>query len=191
MEAKRVVTKQELLELVPELTETDFNYLYNIAKGASYKDFVKKYQKEGLLNENEQFKDNLIRQLILDTVITSKTPAKDNLKTIASEMRDLFPEGIKPGTHYSWRGSLQEIVQRLTKLQSKFNVQLNKDEILDATRRYIDSFNGDTKYMQICKYFIYKNSVKNEMLEFNSALLDYMENKESNNNNEDWITNLQ
>lgn len=191
MEAKKVVTKNELLTLVPEMTETDFNYLYNIAKDASYKEFVEKFQKEGILDDNEKIKDELIKKLILEVVITSKTPAKDNLTSIAEEMRLLFPEGLKPGTHYSWRGSLAEITQRLNKLQVKFNIQLNKKEVLEATQRYINSFNNDTRYMQLCKYFIYKNNIKGDMIEFNSALLDYMENKEINNNsNNDWLTDL-
>lgn len=185
------MTKQEFLSIFgSDITDTDFNYLYNLARCASYQDFLNKFSED--INPDGTFKNLEVQEVILSMVDMTPKPIKNNINNIAEAIQSQFPLGLKPGTNHSWRGSHAEIVQRLDKLQIKLNIQLNFDEVLDATKRYIQSFNGDYTYMQICKYFIFKNTVKNGMSEFNSALLDFMENKENANESSNaWVDNLQ
>lgn len=111
---------------------------------------------------------------------------KDEIMQIAEEMRSLFPEGKKEGTPYYWKDSKNIIAKRLATLIKKYNIKYTKEEIIEATRSYIQSFNGNYQYMQLLKYFIYK---KNNEGEFVSQLLSYMENKDQTSNN-DWTSEL-
>lgn len=184
------MTKQEFLNIFStDISDTDFNYLYNLARDASYNDFLNKFSED--INSDGTFKNLDVKNLILSIVDIQPKPIKNDLTNMAEAIQSQFPVGLKPGTNYSWKGSRAEIIQRLDKLQIKLNIQLNFDEVVDATKRYISSFNGDYTYMQICKYFIFKNTIKNGMTEFNSALLDFIENKEVINPNTSWTDNLQ
>lgn len=184
------MTKQEFLNIFStDISDTDFNYLYNLARDASYNDFLEKFSED--INLDGTFKNPDVKNLILTITDIQPKPIKNDLTSMAEAIQSQFPQGLKPGTNHSWKGSRAEIVQRLDKLQIKLNIQLDFDEVVDATKRYISSFNGDYTYMQICKYFIFKNTIKNGMTEFNSALLDFIENKEVINTNTSWTDSLQ
>ena len=100
---------------------------------------------------------------------------EEKLTELAKRLRDLFPKGIKDGTNNTWRGSEQEIVSKLIKLETKFKLNLDIEECVAATQSYIDSFNGNFRLMQTLKYFILKNiSVVGE-LEIKSELLAYLD----------------
>ena len=103
-------------------------------------------------------------------------------------MRDLYPSGKKPGTNYSWKDSGIVIAQKLKTLVAKFRCSFTEEEALEATKRYIESFNGNYKYMSILMYFIYKN--KNSEKEFDSQLLSYIENEAQSDDDYDWTAEL-
>lgn len=123
--------------------------------------------------------------------------SKDNLeryKALADKMREVYPKGLKPGTNYQWRDSTGIIADRLIKLVAKYNIEFTDEEAVDATQRYIASFNGNYKYMQILKYFISKQKpVEGAPAEQNSQFLSFLQNKEGDNvivSNQDWTANL-
>ena len=75
-----------------------------------------------------------------------------------------------------WRDSKIIIAKRLRALVKNTGITLNEEEVLDATRRYVTSFNGDYTLMRVLKYFISK---KDKITgEESSELLSFMENKE-------------
>ena len=72
-------------------------------------------------------------------------------------------------------------------------------EIIDATKSYVNSFNGDYRYMQLLKYFIWKNKVTGGELvdgrmvgevEKQSQLAAYLEDTEETQIATDWDTEL-
>ena len=81
---------------------------------------------------------------------------EDRFTSLANKLRELFPSGKKPGYAYTWRDSTSCIADRLKKFSLKYG-DYSDEEIIDATKRYVASFNGDYKYMQLLKYFIWKN----------------------------------
>ena len=99
-------------------------------------------------------------------------------------MRDLFPSGKKPGTNYSWKDSAIVISQKLKILVAKYNCSFTEEEALEATKKYVESFNGNYTYMQLLKYFILKTDKSTG--EIKSDFMSLIENKEDNleNNNE-------
>ena len=68
----------------------------------------------------------------------------------------MFPAGKKPGYAYTWRDSTSCIVDRLKKFFLKYG-DYPDDDIIRVTKNYVDSFNGNYTYMQLLKYFIWKN----------------------------------
>ena len=120
--------------------------------------------------------------------------SSDNLeryRDLADKMREVYPKGLKPGTNYQWRDSTAIIADRLMKLVAKYNIEFTDEEAVSATKRYIASFNGNYRYMQILKYFISKQKpVEGAPAEQNSQFLSFLQNEESTTENQDWTANL-
>lgn len=91
-------------------------------------------------------------------------------------LQNIFPEGKKEGTNIYWRGNSSEVKKKLEVFVAK-NPHITKDDILDATKRYVKSFNGNYSYMRTLKYFISKNENKNGEIVNSSDLLTFIENK--------------
>lgn len=120
---------------------------------------------------------------------TVSNDKKHHLLELAEGMRQIFPEGKKPGTDYYWRDSSKVIAQRLSIFINKYGDDYTDEQILDATRRYVSSFNGNYKFMHLLKYFINKKNI--ETKEDSSELLSYLENANQEDLVEDnWLTEL-
>ena len=115
----------------------------------------------------------------------SRDKQLDN-EVLAKSLQELFPKGIKENTIYPWRDSTKIIAERLTLFFKKFG-EYPKEEVIDATKRYVESFNGNTRYMQVLKYFILKPD--KEVGGSISMLASYLENKEQANN-QNWTTKV-
>ena len=137
-----------------------------------------------LLYDNNTLTDkgkSIVQKVNVDNYLNGKIE-KDNIKDLASELQKLFPAGKKPGTNYYWRGFKQEIIKKLETISNKFDFEFTKEQAINATKRYVDSFNGDYRYMQLLKYFILKNKITENGTEIKSSFMEYIENE---NNNED------
>lgn len=99
--------------------------------------------------------------------------ANQRLDDLAIKIKDLFPEGKKPGTNFYWRSNVPEIKQKLLVFFKKYGDYTDED-VLDATKRYLEAHRIDSRYMQLCKYFIWKQDANKEV---KSELLSYLENK--------------
>ena len=71
-------------------------------------------------------------------------------------MQDIFPQGCKSGTTYSWRDKTETVAQKLRALVVIHHFSFTKEEALKATKEYVDSFSEDKEKMQLLKYFILK-----------------------------------
>lgn len=120
-------------------------------------------------------------------------PDEEKLLELIRNMQEVFPKGLKAGTNNTWRGNKYEIKQKLLKFQDKFNILLDFDKILIATKSYVNSFNGNYKTMHTLKYFILKNVIINGEMEVKSELLSFLDNdisEDDNIINDDFFTNL-
>ena len=126
------------------------------------------------------------------------------MKELAKTLRELYPEGRmidrftgKP-TSYYFRCNQKEIEQKLKTFFFRYGNYTDED-IIDATKRYVASFNGNyqQKGFRQLKYFIWKDDPKQgpdgNYVESISPLLDFLENKESEEgvvvtNSDDWLT---
>lgn len=79
----------------------------------------------------------------------------------------------------------------MLKLKSFFKLYgrtYTEEEILDAARRYVDSFNGDYRFMRLLKYFIWKrDNTEGEV----SELATFIDNDgQEEDVGDDWVTEL-
>ena len=133
----------------------------------------KNHKDKFIINELNPEKDNEYRRLL------SEYKEKDEeFNNLASKMREIFPDGRKAGTAYYWRDSVPIIAKKLKTVVDRFNVQFTEEQALAATRRYVESFNGDYRFMQLLKYFILKTDKATG--DIRSDFLSLLQNPESN-----------
>lgn len=115
---------------------------------------------------------------------------EDEIKELAEKLREIYPEGKMPGTSYYYRCNRADIVRKLKSFFRRYG-DYTPEQIMEATQRYVTSFNGNYTYLRLLKYFIWKDENKDgETLQV-SQLADWIENKgQVNNTNADWTTNL-
>ena len=121
----------------------------------------------------------------------------DRINNLAEELRDCYPKGKMPNTPYYYRCNSREVRQKLKKFFTLYG-KYSDEELIDATKRYIASFNGNYKYLPLIKYFIMKNKkVMDEDGSYHvvevSPLADFLENKEDNNvatASDDWLSTI-
>lgn len=128
---------------------------------------------------------------------TTNIPS-DRFTDLANKLRELFPSGKKPGYAYTWRDSTSCIADRLKKFTLKYG-NYSDEAIIEATKKYVSSFNGDYKFMQLLKYFIWKNKITGEEMqngrlvgevEKQSQLAAYLEDTEDTTLGSDWDVKL-
>lgn len=116
--------------------------------------------------------------------------SNDNRFTLlADKLRELYPTGRKSGTQLQWRDSTAVIAKRLKAFVKRFEVDFSDEQYIDATRRYIESFNGSYQFMQVLKYFIMKSGIEDGMTITNSQLLSFIQNTEADTT-DNWTTQL-
>lgn len=109
---------------------------------------------------------NLIEDLFIKSEFTDKKENR-SIEELANSLREIFPKGKKPGTAYMWRDSTMLITKRLQAFIKKYG-EIDHNKVIMATKKYVASFNGNYTYMQLLKYFIFKDD--------ESQLLSYISN---------------
>ena len=183
-----ITINDKLLEQY-NLSVEEFLILYICSKNYNIKELLDTIIAKGYANKDvfDEFKavisDN-VKDLIADIIINSNKKVINKEKDfliLANKMRDLYPSGKKPGTNYSWKDSGIVIAQKLKTLVAKFGCSFTEEEALEATKRYIESFNGNYTYMQLLKYFILKTDKSTG--DIKSDFMSLIENKEEIKNN--------
>ena len=142
---------------------------------------------------------------VLDEILSDSSgsveKSDEELLELAKQMRELYPQGKMKDrygrmTPYYYRCNNSEVVKKLKKFFTIFG-NVPDEEILDATKRYVASFQGNYTGMRLIKYFILKDDVKpgedGNHVEQISDLATFLENKESEeevvNNDDSWLMN--
>lgn len=123
--------------------------------------------------------DEELQKVLLES--DKDVPKDVDLNYLVGQLRELFPKGIKTGSA-AWRGNVREIKLRLQKFFKIYENTYSDEAIIEATRKYVESFNGNYTYMRILKYFILKDEVKideegNRYVEQVSELANFLENE--------------
>ena len=143
---------------------------------------------------------------VLDEIISDSSgrveKSDEELLELAKQMRELYPQGKMKDrygrmTPYYYRCNNSEVVKKLKKFFTIFG-NVPDEDILDATKRYVASFQGNYTGMRLIKYFILKDDVKpgedGNHVEQISDLATFLENKESEEeevtNDDSWLMNV-
>ena len=125
--------------------------------------------------------DDELQKVLLES--DAEVPKDNDLNYLVGQLREIFPKGIKTGSA-AWRGNKREITLRLQKFFKIYD-KYTDEEIISATKKYVESFNGNYTYMRILKYFILKDEVKvgeeGRYVEQVSELANFLENEMENN----------
>ena len=177
----------------------EFLVLYLCSKDFDIEEIIKSLINKGFANRNLYNKvtaviSNNTKELISSILIDSDKSVIDKdeeFNRVAEKMKEVFPDGRKPGTTYYWKDSTAVIARKLKTLVAKFNFKFTEEQAITATREYVKSFNGDYQYMQLLKYFILKTD--NHTGELRSDFMSIIENGNQQDNlglNDSWLTEI-
>ena len=185
---KNGLTLEEFLVLYLGAKDVDIEYVSQslIAKGLANKDLFF----NGRIVVSDKVKD-LVSTISIDS--DKNVIDKDSEFTeLATELREIYPAGRKDGTTYMWRGTTAEVAKKLKTLVVKYGYTINREDVLKATKEYVNSFNGNYRYMQLLKYFILK-SVRDAdgNVDIKSELMSLIENSDQiDAQRDDWVSNM-
>lgn len=184
---KNGLNPDEILAILLVKTGTDISQLFNslLERHILVKDVFGSY----LVTQRW---DDVASTILLDSDKDKQSP--ERLEKLASKLMEIFPKEKKAGTCYYFRGNKKDNILRLKKFFKLYG-HYSDEQILDAARRYVSSFNGNYAYMRILKYFIWKDAVKrdsegNGYVDETSDLANWIENAGQVDSNSDWTTNL-
>lgn len=182
------------------LTLEEFLVLYLSAKGVDIGKVSQSLVAKGLADK-DLFSNGriVISDKVKDLVSTISIDSDKNVidkdsefTELATELREIYPAGRKDGTTYMWRGTTAEVAKKLKTLVVKYGYTINREDVLKATKEYVNSFNGNYRYMQLLKYFILK-SVRDAdgNVDIKSELMSLIENSDQiDAQRDDWVSNM-
>ena len=114
----------------------------------------------------------------------------DRASLLADKLRDIYPSGKILNTNYYYRCNRQDIINKLKTFFKMYGTKYTDEQIINATQKYVNSFNGNYAYLKLLKYFIWKDErLKGESVQ--SLLADFIENESSEDTtNTDWTVEL-
>lgn len=178
----------------------EFMILYLSANSIDIKECIESIIKKNLAGRNLFSENNVVvsdkvKDLITTIIIDSDKNVIDKdseFLELANEMRELYPKGKKEGTTYLWRGTTAEVAKKLKTLVVKYGYSFNKEQVLKATKEYVNSFNGNYKRMRLLKYFVLKSEKDaDDNINIISELMSLIENEgQINEQREDWEATL-
>lgn len=137
--------------------------------------------------------DDVVSSIILDSDKTSQSP--ERLESLALKLAEIFPREKKAGTCHYFRGNRKDNILRLKKFFKLYG-KYTDEQIINAAKKYVASFNGDYSYMRVLKYFIWKDEIKydtdgNRYVDETSDLANWIENAgQEDSLGNDWVTEL-
>ena len=104
---------------------------------------------------------------------------KDRCDALAPKLMELYPMGKKPGTNNQWRGYKGGVSEKLQKLLVGGET-FTDEEAIEATRAYVDGFNGMYTNMRVLPYFLGKNEVVGGEVKKTCDFMSYVEDIRNN-----------
>lgn len=141
------------------------------------------------------------RQALADNCVSNrnilKTANKDSIKkrcdALAPRLMEIYPVGKKPGTSNQWRGYTGGVSEKLQKILLNGN-EFTDDEAIEATKAYVDGFNGMYTNMRTLPYFLGKNEIVGgevkKTCDFMSYVEDIRNNPQQAHISKDWDVSL-
>lgn len=133
------------------------------------------------------------REVVLEVLADSQKEIltrEEAIAKLADQLKEIYPKGKMAGTSYYYRCNKTDIVRKLKSFFRRYGNYTN-EQVLEATKRYVESFNGNYSYLRLLKYFIWKDEVKDGETISTSQLADWIENEgQTNTMSNDWTMEL-
>lgn len=113
-----------------------------------------------ILSDNTK---NLVARILIESSDKLKNSPIKDFEALAAILIKIYPSGLKPGTTYSWGGTVEDIAQKLRTLVVAHDFLFTEKEALNATKIYVGQFNEDRSHMKLLKYFLLRT--KNSEIE--------------------------
>lgn len=195
-------------EEVCKKSHLDFHLLLTILlldTGTNYEDNIKELVAREVLIEEKTLLGvkysittrwaDVISNILLDSEKNNASEFDERLDNLARKLMEVFPQGKKPGTNTYWKSNRTDVKLKLKKFLKKYGSDYTDEQIINAAKAYVNSFNGNYSYMRILKYFIWKDVRKidsdgNGFIEEVSDLATILENAGQTDTNDNWMDNV-
>ena len=185
-----------------QLNVNEFLLLHLIMQGQDCKDIIETLKKRGILQEQNGkcVIPELTKNVVNSILVECGNIDSRNLDTLAVKMQRCFPEGKPSGGIAYYRANKREIVFQLQKFFFQYG-NYSDEDIIAATKRFVDSFNGNYKYLPVITNFILKSTKTldefgNPVVKESSQLASQLENKQQEEetgvvaiNDDSWLFN--
>ena len=147
-----------------------------------------------IFNEETKYKLSRKANEVLSCILAESTDVvakrTTNIEELADKLRNVYPSGKIYNTNYYYRCNRQDIINKLKTFFKMYGTKYTDEQIINATQKYVNSFNGNYAYLKLLKYFIWKDErLKGESVQ--SLLADFIENESAENTtNNDWTVEL-
>ena len=147
-----------------------------------------------IFNEETKYKLSRKANEVLSCILAESTDVvakrTTNIEELADKLRDIYPNGKILNTNYYYRCNRQDIINKLKTFFKMYGTKYTDEQIINATQKYVNSFNGNYTYLKLLKYFIWKDErLKGESVQ--SLLADFIENESAEDTtNTDWTVEL-
>ena len=195
--------KIEINEDICEKNGLNISELFAILLIKSCEDLAKLFQsmEDRKILVKDMFKGYMITQrwddvassILLDS--DKNHQSTERHENLVVKLMEQFPKEKKAGTCHYFRGNKKDNILRLKKFFKLYG-KYTDQQIIDAAKRYVSSFNGNYSYMRVLKYFIWKDDVKtdadgNRYVDEVSDLANWIENAgQEDSMNNDWTSTL-
>ena len=167
------------------LTMGDFLVMLIGYYGINYKETLDKLIRDGTLEKNvfnpyDMVLSNNTKNLVAGILLESDDKANSlgiDFDALAEKLQGIYPDGIKPGTSYYWRGDTTTIAMKLRALVAKHGFTFTEEEAVKATKEYVDTFKDkDLKQMSLLATFILKTKKQPDGSDVDSMFMTIIEN---------------
>ena len=133
--------------------------------------------------------EELLTKIIINSD-SNVTKRSTSIEELADKLRDIYPNGKIANSNYYYRCNRQDIINKLKTFFKMYGTKYTDEQIINATQKYINSFNGNYTYLKLLKYFIWKDErLKGESVQ--SLLADFIENESAEDTtSSDWTVEL-
>lgn len=128
---------------------------------------------------------NIVAKILVESDDKIRNCGIKDFDGLAEALQQVYPEGVKPGKTYSWRGETDLIAQKLRTLVAKYSFTFTEEEAIRATQEYVDSFQSPYTYMHTLRNFLLFTKKENGSYTMESTFMEIIENnrkKDENNN---------
>ena len=181
--SKNHITLGEFLCLL--LGYYDYNFMETSQKLADKDIALPNLYKKGSLVLSSKSK-KLINKILIESNENLLESGVKDFEALAKKLQEIYPQGRKSGTTYYWGGDLEEVILKMKALIAVHRFYYTEEEVIEATKKYVNSFGQDKSHMHLLPYFILKTTVnKQGHYTVESMLMTVIENSREDGKDSD------